>query len=221
MGLSLLELRNELVGKGGITVTANYGHLNHLKDIVNNMLTVRSTAISPTCTTVFARTGSSCTGHTSKRTYDSTGTSLRDIQAFSDAHLKRCTCDTVKTTGCECMSNQSCECVSNDSCDCESRSGCSWHMDDSCDCQGVQSCDCESRSGYCDGYAIEYGGVVCDCEYRCGDVSTCSCQSVCSNNCVCNSESDCDWYVTDCGCDNRTGCACNTRCSCNAVRNFS
>ena len=249
MSTSLLQLRTELMARGGYGDNPPGGDLKRLRDLVNNMLFIRSIPLSEDCTKV-DRSGSLCTGHTSKTSYDYPGLSLGDIKVFSDAHLKVCTCDADHKVGCECKSEIDCGCVNRTSCSCVNRTSCSC-VSESCTCNTTWcpwNCDCESRTGEgncsCNsdncGCHNRTAGSDMMCEWDVTDCSCemtyCTCQSrsasdpctsydaypvdTCNYNCGCENRTACSGVSVTCSCNTQNGCQCNNRCSCNAVRTF-
>lgn len=222
MSTSLKQLQEYLVNTvKGTSGTHGYSSLNDLKNLVNNMITVRSGA--PPASGSGSYSGVICTGHTTKKMYDSSGLSLGDIKSFSDSYLKKCTCDgghTVKVA--YCPSRTTCTCVSqNDTCACD------W---DECSCNSVSctfNCDCRSVEveHRCSCDVDDYG---CDCVVEVGN--ECTCQSRTAKTDCEGKGSDADeWGCTfNCYCQNRSACGtvsvscqCNARCTCNQLKTFS
>ncbi len=237
MGLSLRELKDTLISKGGYTITPAYTQLADLKSLVDNMMAVRSGAAPGSGSGSYS--GITCTGHQNVGNYS---LSLGDINALN---IKGCSCDSVtNTTGyctsrtggnscscddrtgsCDCVSRTSnpiCTCNLNATCTCQNRTGhdvcgCDY---DTCQCQmrtknGEEDCQCYSRTESCiceDVYA-----PICTCNLN----ATCTCQnrtaeSVCSCNVRASGSGFCD-------CESRTAsgaCQCNGRCACNTEKRF-
>lgn len=229
MALSLRELMNTMIAKQGYLISPQYRQILDLKNLVNDMYSVRNAS------------GSVCTGH-SGTTY--TGKlSLGDINSVVSA-IKACSCHTVSRTVCDCQGRtggSSCDCYSRSpscscynrtapiGCTCNSRdaacggchsrtsvSGCQTVYDDSCQCfNRTTSCQCVVRTETCTCLS-RTGEPMCQCY---GRSPTCDCQSRSGG-----SSCDCDSRDSACGCQSRTGtsaCNCDGRCSCQAVKEFS
>ena len=205
MGLSLRELKEELMAKQGYTITPHHNQLSDLKALVDDMVNVRSQ--NPPSSGSGSYSGVTCSGHTAPGEYN---LSLGDI---SNLDIKGCSCHTVKDTTAYCRSRTyTCSCNSNTpTCTCNSRT--------------PVSCDCQNRSSICSCHAGNVGGcrcqartTSCECENRIG------CMSNYITSCTCNSRTpepcNCQSRTSSCGSRNTTSCTCNGRCACNSEKRF-
>lgn len=200
MGLSLRELKEELIAKGGYTITPNHSQLADLKSLVDDMLNVRSG--SPPGSGSGYRSGTTCNGHQAINDYE---LSLGNI---GDLDIKGCSCNSVNDTTAYCRSRTyTCSCNSNTpTCTCNGRTS------SSCDCQNRinwPQCSCNSRT--CS--LVGNTGNVCECVSRFTEYG-CTCNSRTSESCNCQSR------TSSCGSRNTTSCTCNGRCACNSEKRF-
>lgn len=210
MGLSLKELKEELIAKEGYTITPNHNQLADLKALVDDMMNVRSE--SPPSSGSGYYSGTTCSGHVHHSGYK---LSLGDINALD---IKSCSCNSVKDTTAYCRSRTYyCSCNSNvPTCDCNVRTG------GSCSCKSRTSqptcdshftgCDCQNRGLY---------GDSCTCDV----LEECYCRSRTSQNtCDCNTRTGytcyCQSRTSSCGSRDTTSCTCNGRCACNSEKRF-
>lgn len=198
MGLSLRELKDYLIEKGGYTITPSHNQLTDLKILVDDMMNVRSE--NPPSTGSGSYSGTNCIGHTIQSGYK---LSLGDINALD---IKGCSCHTVNDTTAYCRSRTySCSCNSNaPTCTCNGRTVIT------CDCRvRTAICSCNQRNameGTCPNVIVNdtiWEEVWCSCDTRTS--SPCNCQG----------------RTSSCGSRSTTSCTCNGRCACNAEKRFS
>ena len=204
MGLSLRELKEQLIAKQGYTITPNHNQLSDLKELVDDMMNVRSE--SPPSSGSGYYSGTNCIGHIIPTEYN---LSLGDI---ADLDIKGCSCHTVNDTTAYCRSRTySCSCNSNTpTCNCNSRT--------------ATTCNCQSRIEMCGshGPCNSVSDTMCFCKSRTdegcwvhGHSPACTCNTRTSDPCECVSR------TSSCGSRNTTSCTCNGRCACNSEKRFS
>jgi hypothetical protein len=236
--LSLKGLRNRIeTEKKGYTNTLAHDSLLTLKNLINNMYTIRSGTTGVRCTT---HTG---TAYTGKLSIGEMNTTLNSLTA--------CTCDAQTEQGSSCLCNgrTACSCQSRTTnytaCDCESRTAdgsCSGYTaptsdqicwdrtyQNACDanvalcipncyCNGrTTSCDCVSRTvyPYCNCQDRVFMNI-CECNTRTAP-ATCTCNN---RGSVCSCVSRTDSY-TSCTSNVGADCASRTACTCNTVKIFT
>lgn len=233
MTLSLRELKEYLITKGGYTITPSHNQLADLKALVDNMMDIRNEA--PPSTGSGHYSGTNCIGHQAITDYK---LSLGDINSLD---IKGCSCNIVydktaycssRTYHCSCNNNvPTCTCNGRTAttCDCQSRTS-----EDRCyayfynfgnsDCKTVWStcgavyvstypCDCNNRTKSetsCPTNSIAAG---CGCYSR-TNAPTCDCDSRTPDPC------DCQGRTSSCGSRSTTSCTCNGRCACDAEKRF-
>lgn len=183
MSLSLKELKEQLVSKGGYTITPKYSQLDDLRTLIDNMMAVRNEASPSTGSGYYS--GTNCIGHQPIIDFD---LSLGD---FNSIDIKGCSCDSVDDRKAYCRSRTYyCSCNSNTpTCQCNSRTP------TSCTCQNRVACDCVWAAPDGTGTSLPTCGCnsrtseSCSCLSRtssCGSRNSTSCS--CNGRCACNSE---------------------------------
>lgn len=225
MGLSLRELKEQLIAKQGYTITPAHNQLNDLKVLVDDMMNVRSA--SPPSSGSGSYSGTNCVGHL-QSDYK---LSLGDISGLD---IKGCSCHTVKDITGYCTGRTySCSCNSNTpACTCYTRTySCSCNSNfPVCTCNGrtVTTCDCKSRTSSPDCSARN-----CSCYIN--YTNACQCNIFDTDSCVCvsrtvgdgGSQYSCSCRArtaeTSCTCNGRTGepCDCQSRTASCGSRNQS
>ncbi len=206
MPLSLKQLKEYLLSKGGFTGTHHHNELNDLKNLLNNLYEYRDQ--SPPSTSSGDNSGVTCNTHIQGNRYHDYKDTL-SLQDINEAPITTCSCHSYLDKTCHCVVvEDECFCVSRAACDCVSRA--------TCDCVSRTNCNCVSRTCACQ----SRHGVECNDVHK-----PCYCQIRLANSCRCNSRTACACNVREtclsndspCACLTRTICDCDTRTICNCV----
>ena len=219
--ISLRGVKEKAESKQGYTVTPQHRHLQDLKNLLDDLYSVRAGAHCP------SHTGSEYTGNLS----------VGDMNQALDNEIAPCSCHERKQTVCDCVNRTgiaACDCnVRTGPCNCQSRTSAA-----SCSCNlrgGACSCDTRTNAGGGSCWCQSRGSVdescnYCSCWYNCAcNVHYyCDCQSR-TSQCFCQSRTSaatcsCDVRTSSCVCASRTStptCDCDGRCSCDTVKEFT
>lgn len=198
MGKSLRELKEKLMALGGRTIEPNHRDFLDLKELIDDMMTVRENTLSSDTGGDYS--GSTCATHNTISNY---GLSEGDVDELS---IKNCACNTVTDSTPFCSSR-----TGVDVCRCNGRTSwnCSCEYRTACTCNTVNTCTCNTQPDSSFGY-------TCTCQSR-TRVADCQGKVI---ECTCRSRTKPPSGGAYCDCYNRVTCACNQRsstpaCSCN------